>query len=194
MEAARPRSRKFEYLVGALALAVTVAACVLVVVYWNYVRGAQQFGYFGAFVISVLAGGTAFVPIPGILVVFTLGSILSPVLVGVVSGMGEAVGSIAIYMSGWGGQRIVENLNHHKFFDKFRYWLTNRGDISVFLMSVILNPLFLPFTAIAGMMRFGLARFFFLCWAGKAIKNTAIAYLGLLGLRSVLHWVGAPGI
>jgi uncharacterized membrane protein YdjX (TVP38/TMEM64 family) len=194
MEAAKPRSRKFEYLVGALALTVTVAACVVVVVYWDYVRHAQQFGYFGAFLISILAGGTAFVPIPGILVVFTLGSVLNPALVGIVSGLGEAVGSIGIYMSGWGGQRIVQNLNHHRFFEKFSYWLRNRGEIAVFLMSAILNPLFLPFTAIAGMMRFGLLRFFFLCWAGKAIKNMAVAYLGLLGLRSVLHWVGAPGI
>ncbi len=194
MEAARPRSRKIEYLVGALALAVTVGACIAVVFYWDYVKQAQQYGYFGAFIISILAGGTAFVPIPGILVVFTLGSVLNPALVGIVSGLGEAVGSIGIYMGGRGGQRIVQNLNHHRFFDKFSYWLRNRGSIAVFLMSVILNPLYLPFTAIAGMMRFGLVRFFFLCWAGKAIKNMAIAYLGFLGLRSVLHWVGAPGL
>jgi membrane protein DedA with SNARE-associated domain len=61
-------------------------------------------------------------------------------------------------------------------------------------MSVILNPLFYPFTAIAGMLRFGLAKFFFLCWAGKAIKNTAIAGIGYVGLRTILNWLGVLGI
>ena len=194
MEVTKPKSRKKEYIIGALALALTIACCVAVVVYWDYVKQVQQYGYIGAFLISILAGATVLVPIPGILVVFTLGSVLNPALVGIVSGMGEAVGSIGIYLSGWGGQRAVENLNNHRFFEKFSDWIRRRGEIAVFLMSAILNPLFYPFTAIAGMLRFGLVKFFFLCWAGKAIKNMAIAYLGYLGLRSILRWVGFLGI
>jgi membrane protein DedA with SNARE-associated domain len=194
MEVAKPKSRKKEYIIGALALTLTIACCVAVVLYWDYVKQVQQYGYFGAFLISILAGATVLVPIPGILVVFTLGSVLNPALVGIVSGLGEAVGSIGIYMSGWGGQRAVQNLNNHRYFEKFSDWIRRRGEIAVFLMSAILNPLFYPFTAIAGMLRFGLVRFFFLCWAGKAIKNMAIAYLGYLGLRSILNWVGVSGI
>jgi membrane protein DedA with SNARE-associated domain len=186
-------SRKREYIIGGLALALTIALCVTVVLYWDYIRQAEQYGYFGAFVISVLAGATVFVPIPGILVVFTLGSVLNPALVGVVSGLGEAVGSIGIYLSGWGGQKAVQNLNQ-KFVNRFVDWIRQRGEIAVFLMSAILNPLFYPFTAIAGMLRFGLVKFFFLCWAGKSIKNTVIAYLGYFGLRSVLRWVGMMGV
>jgi len=194
MEAAKPKSRKKEYIIGALALVLTIACCVAVVLYWDYVKQVQQYGYFGAFFISILAGATVFVPIPGILVVFTLGSVLNPALVGIVSGLGEAVGSIGIYLSGWGGQSAVQNLNNHKYFEKFSDWIRRRGKIAVFLMSAILNPLFYPFTAIAGMLRFGLVKFFFLCWAGKAIKNMAIAYLGYLGLGSILRWVGVLGI
>jgi membrane protein DedA with SNARE-associated domain len=182
-------SRKTEYIIGGLALALTIALCVVVVLYWDYIRQAEQYGYFGAFLISVLAGATIFVPIPGILVVFTLGSVLNPALVGIVSGLGEAVGSLGIYLSGWGGQKAVQNLNHN-WVNRFVGWLRRRGEIAVFLMSAIVNPLFYPFTAIAGMLRFGLIKFFFLCWAGKAIKNTAIAYLGYFGLRNVLRWVG----
>lgn len=186
-------SRKREYIIGALALALTIALCVAVVLYWDYIREAEQYGYLGAFVISVLAGATVFVPIPGILVVFTLGSVLNPALVGIVSGLGEAVGSIGIYLSGWGGQKAIQNLNH-KLVNRFVGWIRRRGEIAVFLMSAILNPLFYPFTAIAGMLRFGLVKFFFLCWGGKAIKNTAIAYLGYFGLRSVLRWAGVLGV
>jgi membrane protein DedA with SNARE-associated domain len=186
-------SRKREYIIGALALALTIAACVAVVLYWDYVKQAEHYGYLGVFVISVLAGATVLVPIPGILVVFTLGSVLNPALVGIVSGMGEAVGSIGIYLSGWGGQKAVQNLNH-KLVNRFVDWIRRRGEIAVFLMSAILNPLFYPFTAIAGMLRFGLVKFFFLCWGGKTIKNTIIAYMGFFGLRSVLRLVGVTGI
>lgn len=193
MEAAKPRSQKKEYIIAGVALALTIACCVAVVFYWEYVRQAQHYGYFGAFVISILAGATVFVPIPGILVVFTLGSVLNPAIVGIVSGLGEAVGSIGIYLSGYGGQKAVQNLNH-KVFDKFSDWIRRRGEIAVFLMSAILNPLFYPFAAIAGMLRFGLVKFFFLCWGGKAVKNMAIAYLGYFGLRSILRWVGMLGI
>jgi len=187
--AAKTESRKREYIIGGVALTLTIASCVAVVFYWDYVRQAQHYGYFGAFVISILAGATVFVPIPGILVVFTLGSVLNPALIGIVSGLGEAIGSIGIYLSGWGGQKAVQNLNH-QFVDKFTDWIRRRGEIAVFLMSAILNPLFYPFAAIAGMLRFGLVKFFFLCWGGKALKNMAIAYLGYFGLRSILRWVG----
>jgi len=190
---AKKESRKREYIIGGMALALTIVSCVAVVVYWDYVRQAQQYGYLGAFVISILAGATVFVPIPGILVVFTLGSVLSPVLLGIVSGLGEAFGSIGIYLSGWSGQKAVQNLNH-KLVNRFTDWIRRRGEIAIFLMSAILNPLFYPFTAIAGMLRFGLVKFFFLCWAGKALKNTAVAYLGYFGLRSILRWVGVLGI
>jgi membrane protein DedA with SNARE-associated domain len=186
-------SRKREYIIGALALGLTIAACVAVVLYWDYVKQVEQYGYLGVFTISVLAGATVLVPIPGILVVFTLGSVLNPALVGIVSGMGEAVGSIGIYLSGWGGQKAVQNLNH-KMVNRFVDWIRRRGEIAVFLMSAILNPLFYPFTAIAGMLRFGLVKFFFLCWGGKTVKNTIIAYLGFFGLRSVLRWVGVVGV
>jgi membrane protein DedA with SNARE-associated domain len=186
-------SRKREYIIGALALGLTIAACVAVVLYWDYVKQVEQYGYLGVFAISVLAGATVLIPIPGILVVFTLDSVLNPALVGIVSGMGEAVGSIGIYLSGWGGQKAVQNLNH-KMVNRFVDWIRRRGEIAVFLMSAILNPLFYPFTAIAGMLRFGLVKFFFLCWGGKTVKNTIIAYLGFFGLRSVLRWVGVVGV
>ena len=190
---AKRESRKREYIIGGVALALTIASCVAVVVYWDYVSQASHYGYFGAFVISILAGATVFVPIPGVLVVFTLGSVLNPALVGIVTGLGEAIGSIGVYLSGWSGQKAIQNLNH-KFVGRFIDWIRRRGEIAVFLMSAVLNPLFYPFTALAGMLRFGLVKFFFLCWAGKAIKNTAIAYLGYFGLRSILKWAGVLGV
>jgi membrane protein DedA with SNARE-associated domain len=188
---ARPRAR--DLVIGILALVVTIIGCIAVVFYWDYISQVQQYGYIGAFIISVLTGAFSFVPIPGILVVFTLGSLLNPALVGIVSGFGEAVGSLGIYLTGYGGRVAVDSLNE-RYVTRLKGWLEGHGSLAVFLMSVILNPLFYPFTAIAGMLRFGLVKFFFLCWAGKAIKNMAIAGLGYVGLRTILNWLGVLGI
>lgn len=177
------------FLIGGLALAITIALCVLVVVHWDFIIRAQNYGYFGLFVISVLAGGISFVPIPGLLFVFTLGSVLNPVIVGVISGLGEAVGSIGIYLTGYGGGGAIRNLNQ-KFYHRFEDLIHRRGSLAVFLMSAALNPLFYPFTAVAGLLRFGLAKFFFLCWGGKTVKNTVVASLGYFGLGSILRWMG----
>ncbi|MBM4454269.1 MAG: VTT domain-containing protein, partial [Chloroflexi bacterium] len=169
----KTKLRVRDLVIGILALVVTIAGCVAVVFYWDYISQVRQYGYVGAFVISALAGAFSFIPIPGILVVFTLGSLLNPILVGIVSGLGEALGSLAIYFTGYGGRVAVESLNE-RYVARLEKWLGSHGSLTVFLMSVILNPLFYPFTALAGMLRFGLLKFFFLCWAGKAIKNTAI--------------------
>lgn len=188
-EVAKAGSRKTEYIVGGLALAITLAVCVAIVVYWRYVIQAEHYGYLGVFVISVLAGGISFIPIPGLLVVFTLGSVLNPVIIGITSGLGEALGSVGVYLTGWGGQGAVRNLNE-RFYTRFQDLIHRRGSLAVFFMSAVLNPLFYPFTAIAGMLRFGLVKFFFVCWGGKSVKNIVVASLGYFGLGSILHWIG----
>ncbi len=190
MQEAKAGAGKSQYVIGGLAIALTVALCVVAVLYWEYIKNVSHYGYLGVFVISIFAGATVLVPIPGILVVFTMGSILHPAVVGVISGLGEAVGSIGIYLSGYSGQRAIQCLDSRGLFAKFSDWIRRRGSVAVFLMSAILNPLFYPFTAIAGMLRFGLVRFFFLCWGGKSVKNMMIAYAGFFGLRSLLRWVG----
>jgi membrane protein DedA with SNARE-associated domain len=40
------------------------------------------------------------------------------------------------------------------------------------------------------MVRFGWVRFFFATWAGRTVKSMVLAYLGYLGLKAVLQWLG----
>ena len=183
------RLNKRELAIGCAALMVTIAFCAAVVYYWDYIMRAQQYGYVGVFFISILAGGTIIVPVPGLVVVFTMGSVLNPAIVGATSGLGEAVGSMSAYMTGYGGHSTLKTLNH-KVTSRFEDWLERRGAVAIFLMSAIINPLYYPFTAMAGMMHYGLLKYFLLSWAGKTVKNTAVAYLGMLGLGSLLRYVG----
>jgi membrane protein YqaA with SNARE-associated domain len=181
--------KKREIAVGIAALAITLGLCVLVIVYWDYIDQAGRYGYLGVFIISIFSGGTAIVPVPGILVVFTLGSVLNPAIVGACAGLGEAIGSIFIYLTGYGGRAALKTLDH-RVTNRFKKWIDRHGSITVFVMSAIINPFFFPFTAVAGVVRFGLIKFFLLCWAGKTIKGMAIAYVGYFGLGSLLRWIG----
>lgn len=182
-------STRKDYIIGGVALAATIALCVAVVFYWDYVRQAESYGYAGALIISILAGGTVVLPVPGILVIFTLGSVLNPAIVGAVAGLGEAIGSVGVYLTGYGGHRALKTVDH-RVVRRFSDWIQHRGSVAVFAMSAIFNPLFFPFTAIAGMLRFGLIKFFFLCWAGKTVKGMIVAYAGYFGLRSLLRLLG----
>ena len=168
---------------------LTVAFCVLVVVYWQEFMQFSRYGYIGVFIVSFLAGITVLVPVPSVFIVFTLGAVLNPVLVGLIAGAGEATGSMGVYLTGLSSARAFHALDH-TVMAKFRAWIKSRGALSVFAMSAIFNPLFFPFTAIAGMMHYGWWRFFLLCLAGKSLKNILVATAGYYGFKLIINLVG----
>ena len=178
-----------SFYISGLAILVTLLLCVVVVYYWDYVAELQSYGYVGVFIISLFAGSIMVLPIPYVAVVFTLGGVLNPALVGVASGLGASVGAMTIYLAGYGGHGLFRNYND-AIYSRMVGWVQRRGSIAVFIMSAVFNPLFIPMAITLGMLRFRLWKFFVLCWAGNTVKSLAIAYAGYLGLRSLLHWVG----
>jgi len=185
----RRKFRKRDVLITTAALLITIVLCAAIIFYWEDISRAKNYGYLGVFIINIFAGSAALIPVPGIIVVFTLGSKLNPVLVGAAAGLGEAIGGLTIYLAGYGGHRAIKSINHPITY-RFEDWIQRRGSIAIFLMSSIINPLYYPFIAVAGMMHFGIKKFFFLSWAGKTIKGIVIAYLGYFGLGSLLNLIG----
>ena len=183
------RRKSRDYVLGGLSVALTVALCMLVIIYWQEFMQFSKYGYVGVFIVSFLAGITVLVPVPSVFIVFTLGAVLNPVLVGLIAGVGEATGSMGVYLTGLSSARAFHALDH-KVMAKFRAWIKSRGALSVFAMSAIFNPLFFPFTAIAGMMHYGWWRFFLLCLAGKSLKNILVAAAGYYGFKLLINLVG----
>ena len=182
------RSAK-DYTLLVVSLALTAVLCVLVVVYWQEFLKFARYGYAGVFIISFLADITLFVPVPSLFIVFTLGGILNPLLVGLIAGAGETIGSMVVYVTGLSSAKAFHALDH-RVMDRFRTWIRTRGALSVFIMASILNPLFYPFTAIAGMMHFGWWRFMLLCLAGKTLKNVILAVVGHFGIKTLVAVFG----
>jgi len=181
-------AKKNFYLSG-LALVITLFFCVAVVYYWEYVNQLQGYGYLGIFIISLLAGSIMLIPLPYAAVVFTLGGVLNPVLVGAASGLGASIGAITIYLAGYGGHSLLPNVNN-SLYSRLMNWVQRRGSVAVFIMSAVFNPLFIPMTITMGMLRFRLWKFSLMCWAGFTVKGLFIAYCGYFGLGAVLRWLG----
>lgn len=70
--------KRWEYWVGGIGVALTVAIVVMVVLYWQRLEEIGHYGYLGAFLISVFGGATIVVPIPMTPTVFALGAVMKP--------------------------------------------------------------------------------------------------------------------
>jgi len=131
---------------------------------------------------------------------FTLGSLLNPVLVGIISGLGNAIGFAFVYLTARGGFRFlpdfdISNSRISRFLRKIRMSRIidspNRtGAVAVFLLSIYPNPVLTPMVLGMGATRFSFMRFFLPCWAGKTVMTMILAFLGYFGLRSILNFLG----
>ncbi len=180
---------KREIIIGGISLVVTVALSLLIIQHRSYIEQIAQWGYLGCFIISVITNGTFILPGFGIIITFTLGGVLNPAIVGAVAGIGEAVGAIGAYFTGYAGRGLLGDGNSSLYL-RFSNIIDRHGSKAIFFVSSILSPFFYPFAVFLGALRFGWIRFFLATWAGRTAKSMALAYLGYFGLRSILHWLG----
>lgn len=206
-----------QYLLMSIGILLTVLLAVAVVYFWEEIQQAQAYGYAGGFVVSVL-GGVTVIPAPSLVVVFALGGVLTPAFVGLISGFGEALGGLTIYLTGTGGGAIWSKIRAKEqkfeqrlgleddtgqpvkahvwskgeaFYNRLVKWVGGRrGSWIVFIVAAMpLSPFYFAGLA-AGTLRMGLLRFFLLSWAGKTIKGMTVAFAGYWGLSFLLPWFG----
>lgn len=202
-------SRRNQYIaIGLLVviIGISVGGTVFLILNWEYIEQLQNEGLLGLFIVSLFAGSPIPVPTPSMILTFTLGSLLNPVLVGLVSGLGNAIGNALIYWSGRGGLQFFKSLSVTgkdgkptsrigRFFSKLnipRMLERARGRVmlTVFLLSIYPNPVLTPMIIGMGASRFSFTRFFVAIWVGKTVQSMLLAYMGYFGLRSLLRYLG----
>ena len=195
--------RKWTFWVAVLGVAFTVGIIIGYVFYWDSLSKFDQFGYLGAFIISVFGGATILAPIPMTPMVFAIGSItkpafapeLGPVFVGICAGMGETIGGIIIYMTGYSGGSAILTRKNKKLeaaYAKVMGWMQKRGSLILFILSAVINPFFYPAAITAGVLKFGIRKFVIITMMGKTIKGITVAAAGYWGLGSLLRAIGVP--
>lgn len=189
-------STKTALFLGIFGIVATLLMAGAVVYYWEWVHGLGAYGYVGAFLISILGGATIIVPVPMLAVVFALGRVMEYTwLVGLANGLGETIGALTIYMTGYGGGSALYYRTHgrlHTAYERLMKFMERRGSLTLFLLAAILNPFFYPAAIAAGALRFGAKKYFIITFVGKTIKGMTVTYAGYWGLRGLLRMLGAP--
>ena len=149
----------------------------------------QTWGYLGLFLINIIGNATLFFPFPAFAFVFVFGSVLNPWLVGIISGIGAAIGELVGYVVGRGGNEILKKKNK-KWFDKSLKWSEKRG---VFTVIIVFAATPIPYDIIGilcGIIKYDVKKFFLATLIGKIIINTAIAWAGFYSLTWVISTLG----
>ena len=169
-----------------LTILLVIGITVCIFLYRGKIAELQAYGYLGAFLVSMVSNATIILPVPGIIIILALGATLPPVVVGLVAGIGSAIGEVVSYVAGISGRGLVEN---RRMYDRLVKWLRKWGPMTVFVFAA--TPL--PFDVlgiVAGILRYPFWKFFIACWLGKTIANIIIAYAGFYGWELLLPYLG----
>ena len=164
-----------------VALFIAVGITVLVFLCRDRIAQFSSYGYFGLLVVSIVGNATVLLPVPSLAATFIAGGIFNPVLAGLVSGAGMAIGELSGYLAGYGGTAIVESKDSKRF-QQLQSWMQRHGFLTIFALSVIPNPVFDLAGMTAGVLHFSVWRFLFACFLGKMVKGLAFALAGAQSL------------
>jgi membrane protein DedA with SNARE-associated domain len=192
----------WQHVLAFLTIALTIGLGAILALNWDAVYRIAGYGYVGGFIISALGSATIIVPVPMLAVQFALGGVLKPLLgpdalgpvfVGVICSLGETLGALSIYITGVGGSAPFSGPKSgvwKRMSDKISSLIERRGELTLFLLSAIMNPFFYPASIVMGASRFGIKRYALITFAGKLIKCSMIAYAGYFGFKGIFNLLG----
>jgi uncharacterized membrane protein YdjX (TVP38/TMEM64 family) len=185
---------RWALIFGIFGIVITVLMAVGIIVYKEHVQALQNYGYFGAFFISILGGATVIVPVPMLAVVFALGGVMPmPWLVAIAAALGELIGALTIYLTGRGAGQAISKTKHNriqKAYEKCLKIIERWGAWALFIVTCIVNPFFYPAAFAAGALRIGLKKYILVVLAGKLVKSFTVVYAGYFGIKGIFHALG----
>jgi membrane protein DedA with SNARE-associated domain len=200
LAAAEPAHRKLfsrTFIIGLVGVLITLLLITAIIVYNDKLREMQQWGYIGAFVISILGGATVIVPVPMLPVILalcvTMNNPWQVALLGLTAAAGEIIGGLTIYMTGQSAGPALSNTKSEKMLKAYARMLSfiqRRGALALFLVTFIMNPFFYPAAFASGALRMGLKKFVPVVIIGKIIKCSTVVYAGYFGLKGFFRIFG----
>ena len=186
-------TRRFAWRLEYTMLVAVAAMLTLFAIAFFYfstdISNLRSYGYFGIFLINMIGAASILLPSPAAASVLGGGAFLEPFLgvpafiwVGLVAGLGEAIGEFSGYAAGFGGRVIVED---KPSFLRMKRWMEKRGTLTMFLLSTVPNPVFDVAGLAAGAVRMPMRRFFLAVWSGKTIKNMWLAGMAAAGVSVI---------
>jgi membrane protein DedA with SNARE-associated domain len=198
---------------GKIALALVVGALVLIpsiglllLPLWGVDLGEDEFAslsYGGVFLANLASTATVFIPVPGLTAVgqaliIQQGDVQNyPLLVGIVGGLGMAIGEITAYAAGAVGSEVARDTEIkaperirpavEKTIASIDWLMDNYGFWTLLVLSAIPNPFFELAGLTAGAVRMNFWRFMVAVTIGKCTRGVMLAYAGAWGLD--IPWI-----
>ncbi len=157
------------------AIVFSIGVTVGIILMRHQIRHFAVYGYPGIFVVTLIGNATVILPAPTYAIVFAVGGVMNPYFVGVVAGLGAALGELTGYLAGVGGRGVVEN---RALYNRLEGWMRRCGWLVIFLLAALPNPFFDVGGLMAGALRMPVWQFLLACWAGKSVR---FMVLGLTG-------------
>ncbi len=180
---------RFEYTLLTLLIGVLTLLTTFAIGFFYFsanIESLKSYGYAGLFLINIIGAASILLPSPAGATVVGGGALLEDFLgvpafvwVGLVAGLGEAIGEFSGYAAGYGGRFIIQE---KPAYARIHDWMVKRGVITMFLMSTFPNPLFDVAGLAAGAVQMPMRSFFVSVLGGKVIKNTWLAAAGGFGV------------
>ncbi len=164
-----------------LALFLAVGITALIYIYRDQLAQFASYGYLGLFTISVIGNATILLPVPSLAATFVAGGVLNPLLVGLVSAIGMAIGELSGYLAGYGGTAIIHTEAQDRY-QRLEDWMRRHGFLTILVLAAIPNPIFDLAGVAAGVLHFPVWYFLLACFLGKLVKAMLFAFAGAQSL------------
>ena len=181
-ESVRILGFRLEYLIFGGLVVLFAAYVVAYLVFDVNLDRLKDWGYLGVFFIAMAGSATIVLPTPSSVAIFGGAIVLdpflgipAPIMVGLVAGLGDAIGEFSGYGLGYAGTDL---LRQRAIYRTFEGWMHRNGVLTIFFLSTFPNPFFDLVGAAAGGARMAPQRFFLSCLAGKIVKDLILAYGG----------------
>jgi membrane protein YqaA with SNARE-associated domain len=172
-------SRPVQILLLLLAIGISLAIVWVTYHYQHELRRMGTYGYLGLFFISIIGNATLIVPAPVFVMACAGGLIYGPIGVGLVAGIGSAIGELTGYMAGAGGKALIPK---GRIYEQLHHFMQRHGMLTIFLLAAIPNPIFDVGGIIAGVLQMKGWKFLVSAALGKSIRLGITAWACQSGL------------
>jgi len=160
---------------------------------WGWMADiVTQYGYAGAFLISIFGNFTIFFPVPFTITIYAFGATLNPLLLGIVCGLGSTVGEFSAYLVGVGGRKVIEGRFEERL-ESAKRLIQRYGAAIIFLFALLPLPddvILIPL----GVLRYDLKKALGAAFLGKVAMCTIVAYAGRFSYTFVKDIFESGGI
>lgn len=175
-----------EKVIALLMLLLVIAITVAVFIYRNAIAGLGSYGYLSAFLISLICDTSVVLPVPGIVILFALGTTLNPVLVGLAGAAGGIIGEMTGFVFGYSGRKMAQKRS--RAYARAENWMQRWGGWTVFAFAAVPLPVFDIAGMVAGALHYPLWKFLLIGWVGKSIKYVILVTAGSWGWGVILRY------